>query len=343
MGDFDACRLKDARPCPTISGGMDCLPILTSVELCAGAGGQALGLERAGFRHAALVEIEAAACETLRRNRPLWNVLPEDIRSFDGRPYAGVDLLAGGIPCPPFSVAGRQLGRDDERNLFPSVLRLVDEMRPAVVMVENVRGLLDRRFESYRTEISTALSYLGYEAAWKLLHASDFGLPQLRPRVLMVALRQPIAEHFTWPEPLAAPPPTVGDTLFDLMACRGWPAAAAWRETAAAIAPTIVGGSHKHGGPDLGPVRARRAWAKLGVDGMGLADEAPGADQADAPRLTLRMAARLQGFTDDWQFAGSKTTAYRQVANAFPPQVAEAVGKQIALALGSRQAALLEA
>ncbi|MCE2469175.1 MAG: DNA cytosine methyltransferase [Dehalococcoidia bacterium] len=322
---------------------MNCPPTLTSVELCAGAGGQALGLERAGFQHAALVEIEAAACETLRRNRPLWNVLQEDLRSFDGRPYSGIDLLAGGIPCPPFSIAGKQLGREDERNLFPSVLRLVGEIRPEAVMVENVRGLLERRFDGYRAEISTALSYLGYEADWRLLHASDFGLPQLRPRVLLVALRKSIAGEFKWPEPSEVSPPTVGEVLFDLIASRGWPGAAAWRETAAAIAPTIVGGSHKHGGPDLGPVRARRAWAKLGVDGIGLADEAPGPHQVGAPRLTLRMAARLQGFPDDWQFAGSKTTAYRQAANAFPPQVAGAVGKQIALALGSRQAALLEA
>ena len=194
-----------------------------------GAGGQALGLERAGFKHVALVEIDAAACATLRYNRPLWSVFEEDARFFDGQPYRGADLLAGGIPCPPFSVAGRQLGREDERDLFPTVLRLVKEINPHAVMVENVRGLLESRFESYRSEISAALSYLGYQANWTLLQASDFGLPQLRPRALMVALRKRIAGSFAWPEPEPSLPPTVGDTLFDLMADGGWPGAESWR------------------------------------------------------------------------------------------------------------------
>ena len=322
---------------------MDELPPPTSVEICAGAGGQALGLERAGFKHVALVEVDAAACATLRYNRPLWSIFEEDARFFDGRPYRGADLLAGGIPCPPFSVAGRQLGKEDERDLFPTVLRLVEEINPRAVMIENVRGLLESRFKGYRSEISAALSYLGYQANWMLLQASDFGLPQLRPRALMVALRKRIAESFAWPKPEPVPPPSVGDVLFDLMADGGWPGAESWRTSAAGIAPTIVGGSHKHGGPDLGPVRARRAWANLGVDGLGIADEAPGPDHRGAPRLTMRMVARLQGFPDDWEFAGRKTTAYRQVGNAFPPPVAEAVGNQIVAILGSRQLALLEA
>ena len=92
---------------------------LTAVELCAGAGGQSLGLERAGFEHTALVELDPHCCNTLRTNRPHWNVVEQDLRAFDGARYAGVDLLAGGLPCPPFSKAGKQLGDADERNLFP--------------------------------------------------------------------------------------------------------------------------------------------------------------------------------------------------------------------------------
>lgn len=121
----------------------------TAVELCAGAGGQALGLERAGFQHAALVELDSHCCETLRRNRPHWNVIEQDLRTFDGAPYAGVDLLAGGLPCPPFSKAGKQLGDADERNLFPEAIRLVRQMHPSAVMIENVRGILDAVFEDY--------------------------------------------------------------------------------------------------------------------------------------------------------------------------------------------------
>jgi len=108
-----------------------------SVEICAGAGGQALGLEQAGFEHAALVEIDTAACATLRHNRPRWNVIEGDLHKFDGTPYRGVDLLAGGVPCPPFSRAGKQLGSEDERDLFPQAIRLVDEIRPKAVMLKN--------------------------------------------------------------------------------------------------------------------------------------------------------------------------------------------------------------
>ena len=122
---------------------------MTAVELCAGAGGQALGLEQAGFHHAALVEIDSNCCNTLRQNRREWNVIEQDLREFDGRPYKGVDLLAGGLPCPPFSVAGKQLGDADERNLFPEGIRLVKEIRPRAVMIENVREILDAVFEDY--------------------------------------------------------------------------------------------------------------------------------------------------------------------------------------------------
>lgn len=103
---------------------------LTSVEICAGGGGQALGMEQAGFAHEALIDTDGPSCETLRLNRPGWNVIQGDIRSFSGAPYKGADLLAGGVPCPPFSVAGKQLGKSDERDLFPEALRLADEIRP---------------------------------------------------------------------------------------------------------------------------------------------------------------------------------------------------------------------
>lgn len=120
----------------------------TSLEICAGAGGQALGLEKAGFEPVALVEIDKHPCNTLRENRPNWNVFECDIKEFDATPYKGVDLLAGGVPCPPFSKAGKQLGENDERDLFPQALRLVEECQPKVVMLENVRGFLDNRFET---------------------------------------------------------------------------------------------------------------------------------------------------------------------------------------------------
>jgi len=310
---------------------------MTSIEICAGAGGQALGIDRAGFGHVALVELEKNACATLRLNRPSWNVVEGDVCAFDGRPFKGIDLLAGGVPCPPFSKAGKQLGHGDERNLFPEAIRLVDETRPQAVMLENVRGLLDAIFEDYRGFIEKQLKKLGYVPGWRLLNASDYGVPQLRPRVLFVAIRKDLAKGFEWPEPREVQPQTVGEALLDLMAERGWKGAKAWAAKANEIAPTIVGGSHKHGGPDLGPTRARLAWAALGVDGLGLVDQAPEPGFKGMPRLTVRMAARIQGFPDEWLFHGKKTPAYRQVGNAFPPPVAEAVARKIAACLAMRR------
>lgn len=310
---------------------------LTSLEMCAGAGGQALGIEQAGFDHEAMVELESPACATLRLNRPTWNVIEGDLRDFDGTKYKGVDLVAGGVPCPPFSRAGKQLGSSDERDLFPEAVRLVDECRPQAVMLENVRGLMDAVFDDYRNKVEKQLEKLGYKPGWKLLNASDYGVSQLRPRVVFVGIRKDLASGFSWPKPSDTPAPTVGELLHDLMAEKGWLGADRWREKANAIAPTLVGGSKKHGGPDLGPTRAKRAWAGLEVDGMGIWDEAPDREFVGMPRLTTRMTARIQGFPDDWQFSGRKTAAYRQIGNAFPPPVAAAVAKNISAALTVRR------
>ncbi len=311
---------------------------LRVLEICAGAGGQALGLEAAGWHHAAAVDNDPDACTTLRLNRPSWRVIESDIAALDGKQFRGVDLLAGGLPCPPFSIAGEQLGPDDERDLFPQALRLIKESRPAAVMLENVRGFATKRFEPYRQWLFGQLRGLGYEVDSRLLVASDFGVPQLRPRFVLVALRPGHAKRFVWPG-TTDEAPSVGEALSDLMAAGGWPGAAAWAKRADGIAPTIVGGSKKHGGPDLGPTRAREAWRALGVDGLGLADAPPSAEANGdlLPRLTVRMVARLQGFPDRWAFSGRKTAAYRQVGNAFPPPVAQAVGRAIRRALQSEQ------
>lgn len=314
---------------------------LTSIELCAGAGGQALGIEQAGFSHEALVEVDDWCRKTLVLNRPKWNVVEgeqADLTKFNGRGFEGIDLVAGGVPCPPFSKAGRQLGAADERDLFPEALRVVDEVRPKAVMLENVRGFMDAVFHDYRQKLKAQLKKMGYSFVdWHLYNASDFGVSQLRPRVVIVAVRDEFSDKFDWPKGSDMLPPTVGALLHDLMAARGWPGADAWREKADEIAPTIVGGSKKHGGPDLGPTRARRAWETLDVNGKTIADEAPDHDFTGMPRLTVRMVARLQGFPDDWQFAGRKTAAYRQVGNAFPPPVACAVAQNIKAAITARR------
>jgi DNA (cytosine-5)-methyltransferase 1 len=311
------------------------------VEICAGAGGQSLGLELAGFGHDLSVELDANAAATLRHNRPYWKVAVGDVANPDvwsPADYAGVDLLAGGVPCPPFTIAGKQLGASDERDLFAWAIELCATVRPRALMLENVRGLSLPRFSAYRQHVLDRLAELGYAADWRLLQASDYGVPQLRPRFVLVAMRPADFAYFSWPEPRPEETSTVGETLLDLMAANGWRGATAWAAKANDIAPTIVGGSKKHGGADLGPTRAKRAWRELGVDALGVADAAPSAAAPVTllPKLTCDMVARIQGWDGPeyrWEFTGRKTSNYRQIGNAFPPPVARAIGDQIRRAL----------
>src|SRR5205823_9117195 len=138
---------------------------------------------------------------------------------------------------------------------------------------------------------------------------------QLRPRALCVALEQGYRDNFVWPRAKSMPVQTVGELLLDLMASNGWPGATLWKLKASGIAPTIVGGSHKHGGPDLGPTRARSQWIALGIDGRGIADDVVGAEfQCDGlPRMPVRMVARLKAFLDNWYFVDRRSAAYQQV------------------------------
>ncbi|NEC65805.1 DNA (cytosine-5-)-methyltransferase [Streptomyces sp. SID9727] len=385
--------------------------VLTSIEICAGAGGQAIGLHQAGFKHLALVEIDPYASQTLQENiaslaewsweRDFCDVISGDVNQFVpiasggdrepdlkkaekylGRPLAKgeLHLLAGGVPCPPFSHAGKQLGKDDERDLFPRILELADELRPEAVMIENVRGIKDAKFEEYRTYIEARLQGgwathpvtgivedfegLGYQICeWEVLEASDFGVPQLRPRAVLVAIRKDVLGDlkFVWPTATGSPV-SVFEALKTSMKARYAPylkmdgeiallakkchkewmrkAREAEEKKDLGIAPTLVGGSKKHGGADLGPSRAKAAWLDLGVTGVGVAnshEESVRKQSHDrdlfretGPMLTVEQAAIIQGFPSNWKFSGGKTAQYRQVGNAFPPPVAAAVGKAIA-------------
>ena len=171
---------------------------LSTLELCAGGGGQALGFEAADWQHVALIDNDAHACATLRVNRPGWRVVEADLSAVDGREFRGVDLVAGGVPCPPFSVAGTQLGEADQRDLFPEALRIVAEAQPKAVMFENVRGFATAKFAAYRRRLIDALLALGYESRWCLLNAAKFGVPQSRTRFVLVALRPKQMRDFAW-------------------------------------------------------------------------------------------------------------------------------------------------
>ncbi|MES9537547.1 DNA (cytosine-5-)-methyltransferase [Actinomadura sp. NPDC000600] len=345
-----------------MSGAAEGKP-LEVVEICAGAGGQSLGLERAGFRHRLAIELDDNAARTLRHN--LVKVLgyeekeaEETVRvgdvadpetwyldeKWDFGEYEDVDLLAGGVPCPPFSIAGKQLGASDERDLFAWAVELCGRMKPKALLLENVKGLSANRFTAYRKHVLDRLNELDYVAEWRLLQADQFGVSQLRPRFVLVAMREEYARYFHWPEPQAERPLTVGELLRDLMAQGDWSAERleAWVKQANNIAPTIVGGSKKHGGADLGPTRAKAAWEAMGVDAKGVADDPPGptnprVEGVQYPMLTVEMVARIQGWYGDdfaeWEFLGRKTSRYRQIGNAFPPPVAKALGVAIRRAL----------
>lgn len=384
---------------------------LTSIEICAGAGGQAVGLHNAGFDHLALVEWDSHAVRTLQANVggwPGWNkkraesIEPMDVKEFLGSKAHGklgiepgeLDLLAGGVPCPPFSLAGKRLGKDDDRDLFPDALRIVRALKPKAVMIENVRGILEPPgvFIEYRNDILKELRELGYEvpevedhwlpekqdiamrSAWRRLDAADFGVPQLRPRAILVAIRRDVLKdsgvEFVWPKRLDGGQATVVGELAKSMrrrckdfwdknrdgeqakpgqrtgkdVYRDWlREATKAAEAGRGVAPTLVGGSKKHGGADLGPTRAKRAWGSMGVDAMGVANDRAECDPErdlfrDAgPMLTVEQAALIQGFPEEWKFHGRKTARYRQVGNAFPPPVAEAVGRAIASVLRPEQ------
>ncbi|MFF4643630.1 DNA cytosine methyltransferase [Streptomyces sp. NPDC001389] len=382
---------------------------LTSIEICAGAGGQAIGLHQAGFSHLALVEIDQYAVATLRRNieardgwefeRKFCDIIHADVNDFKPlinleKPveYLGrqlrrgeLGLLAGGVPCPPFSHAGKQLGKDDERDLFPRMLQLVDELHPQAVMIENVRGIMDDKFSDYRdwviarlqggrakdpqTGIETDYDGAGYKfCGWNVIEASDFGVPQLRPRAILVAIREDVigTVEFQWPQPRSGSV-TVARALGPSMEARYAPyiaqggtiglkardALKRWQGMSGAIAPTLVGGSKKHGGADLGPSRAKAAWKALGVNALGVANSPKDVEEKksrdrdlfreEGPMLTVAQAALIQGFPPEWDFEGDKsqerppgkTAQYRQVGNAFPPPVARVVGEAIAQVLNA--------
>ena len=372
---------------------------LTSIEICAGAGGQALGLHGAGFRHLALVEIDKYAHATLQENLSQdegWGdceALNEDLVSeFDAhRAMAALggstlkendlDLLAGGVPCPPFSVAGKQLGGDDERDLFPRMVALIDTLKPRAVMIENVRGIMDAKFDEYCNSIIKSIEGMDYWfCGWHLLEARNYNVPQLRPRSIFVAIREEDRkkaglglDDFPWPVGVTERKKNVFEALEKTMEYRRdrlieeFPgdvdrikdAYEVWRDKAnqpGAVAPTLVGGSKKHGGADLGPSRAKAAWRALGVNGLGVADDIDSVKPIDrdkhlkreflrpeGPMLTVQQAALIQHFPPTWKFKGGKTAQYRQVGNAFPPPVAKAVGQAIASVLQpERREELLE-
>lgn len=321
---------------------------LKVVELCAGAGGMSVGLEAAGFEPVALFEFDKNAAATLRQNRPLWNVVEGDIRTIDFTPYRKerIDLVVGGPPCQPYSVDGKRLGKDDSRDLLLECARVVDEIRPAAFAFENVAGLLHARHADHVGNFLRNIRKSGYSVQIIRMDAEDYGLAQERTRILFVGMKSDAMAAFRAPPAFPEWRSNLGDVLEDLMAANGWNGAKAWAEARRSaivvrdgvekrgqLASTIVG--RKGGAREKEAAR----WASKGLDITTVADAAPTQEQADRagdaflPQLTLRMRARLQGFPDWWNFIGGKDSSARQVGNAVPPVIGQAIGLAVRSAL----------
>ncbi|MFJ9115388.1 DUF6339 family protein [Streptomyces sp. NPDC102394] len=310
-----------------------------SVEICAGAGAQALGLERAGFDPVLLIDNKADACFTIDLNRPEWDVVCIDIEHFHPgeRPdIVGVDLVSGGLPRVKSPASVGRAEDAEERAVLRAAVALVRAILPKAVVLENVPDLVENpAFASDRAWIEAELREAGYNWSWRVLNAADFGVPQNRSSGFLVALQAPYFSRFSWPEPHEAPPPSVGQVLGPSMSAHGWPGAERWIKGADRIAPALVGGSDRRGGADLGPTGTKNAWATLGVNGNSLGDEPPGADfpTDGLPKLTVGQASLIQAIPEEWRFAGGKTSRYRQIGHAMPPPLATAIGRSISAAL----------
>lgn len=318
---------------------------LTFVDVCSGAGGLALGLERSGFEPRLLLDEDADACRTLGTNRPHWNVLRADLLDFDPSEHPesyDVDLLSAGLPRVKSSATVRRTDSHVEERLLEATVYLVHAIRPRAVLIENVPGLAHSdEYRRFRDFAHAELSHLGYEFSWFVVNAVDFGVPQTRKQGVLLAVEGPRAAAFRPPAPTVPVPRTVGDALGESMASRGWQDAARWAAQADQPAPTLVGGSKNRGGADLGPTGAKRKWATMGVNAHTVGNEVPGPDFMWDPQLgrdnmvkiTVEQAALLQGFPRSWEVTGLKTARYRQIGHATPPPVGQALGRAVVEAL----------
>ncbi|GEC09662.1 cytosine-specific methyltransferase [Streptomyces spinoverrucosus] len=320
---------------------------LTFVDVCSGAGGLALGLERAGFEPRLLLDEDADACRTLRANRPHWNVLQADLLDLDPSEHPetyDVDLLSAGLPRVKSNATAARAESGEEERLLKAAVYLAHAVRPRALIVENVPTLAHSdRFRDFREFARAELEHLGYEFSWFVLNAADFGVPQDRRQGLLVAIKRRWFASFQPPSPTVADHVSVGEALAPSMRSRGWKDADRWAAQAVTVAPTLVGGSKNRGGADLGPAGTKRKWEKLGVNAHSIGDEIPGPDFVWAPdlgreglvRLTVDQTALLQSFPPDWEITGRKTARYRQIGHASPPPVGEALGRSVADALRS--------
>lgn len=306
------------------------------VELCAGAGGLALGLERAGFEHVALIERNKNAVATLRANRPGWNVVEADVRKVDFTQYQNqrIDLLAGGLPCTPFSTVGQKKGRHDENDLLREGIRAVQEIRPKAFLFENVEGLLHSRHADYVAFILREFAKAGYVAEINRIDAADYGVAQNRSRIMLVGMRKDLAGPFRMPRKFPELATNMGIVLADLMTEAGWSGAEPWLQSMRDRdyrADTIRG--YQGSARDGEAVRALKRQIRYAPPAKAAPTDEEASKPGFVPGLTNRMRARLQGFPDDWSFVGGLGPVADQIGNAVVPAVAQATGLAMLSAL----------
>lgn len=387
---------------------------MKSVDLFVGAGGLAIGVSRAGFRHKAVVEFDQDACATIRENQrrgvePMahWPLVESDVREVDFAPLSQrVDLLSGGPPCQPFSLGGKHRGHRDHRNLFPEVFRVARELRPRAILIENVKGLLRESFAPYFEYICLQLSCpelvpkdgetwqqhlgrlqahrssgsesgLSYQVSHDLVNAADYGVPQRRERVIIVAVRQDLGVTWQFPskthsldallwhqwvsgdywerhgmppgngteapsrvlsrirrlkgsmEPPELPWRTVRDALADLPTPNG--------DDSRALNHRVVLGARAYPGHCGSPLDEPAKTLKAGDHGVPGGENMLLERSGEVRYFTLREAARLQTFPDDYYFPGSWTESMRQLGNAVPVLLAQRVAEGVYSMLESAQ------
>lgn len=341
----------------------------TCIELFAGAGGLALGLEQAGFDHLVLSEINHDACMTLRENRPEWNIIEQDIAQVDFTGYAGkVDLVSGGFPCQAFSMAGKRMGFGDTRGtLFAQFVRCVNEVRPKMILFENVKGLVSHDKGRTLATILHSFEEAGYDIRWKVLNASRLGVGQKRERIVGIGIRKDlmpeVAEAPDMPDlpsdarfdddgtdtfPYEFPAydghvTTLADALRDVPESPGTsysekkkaildlvPPGGCWVDLPDDIAKAYLGGSYKTGGGKRGMAR-RIAWDEpcLTLTTSPSQKQTERCHPDETRPFTTREYARIQSFPDDWEFYGGIGSIYRQIGNAVPVEMARRVGASI--------------
>lgn len=319
------------------------------VELFAGAGGLALGLEEAGFNSVGLVENDKNACKTLRCNRPNWNVIEEDIIKVAQtgiRNYIGnieVDLLSGGYPCQSFSYAGKRLGLNDVRGtMFYYYAKILEELKPKVFLAENVKGLLnDDNGKTLETMINV-FSDLGYKVTYRVLNAWDYGVAQKRERLVIIGLRNDIEFDFKFPKKFAYKP-TLKDALKDVPLSEGTtypdkkrkvlelvPPGGCWINLPEEIAKDYMGKSYFSGGGKRGMAR-RISWDEpcLTLTCSPAQKQTERCHPDETRPFTVREYARIQSFPDNWIFPCSISSSYKQIGNAVPCNLAKAIGLSI--------------